>query len=73
VDEVGTIGLDLAKDVFQVHGAEEAGRVVVRKRSRRRQVLEFFAQLPRCIVAMEACGAAHFWGDIILDVPTAIP
>lgn len=62
MEEVTTIGLDLAKNVFQVHGADEAGRVVVRKRLRRRQVLEFFAQLPRCTVALEACGGAHFWG-----------
>ncbi len=52
----------LAKNVFQVHGADGAGHAVLRKKLRRAQVLEFFGELPRCIVAMEACGGAHFWG-----------
>ncbi len=56
------IGLDLAKRVFQVHGADAAGRVVIRKRLRRAQVLEFFGRQPRCLVAMEACSSARFWG-----------
>ena len=62
MDEVSVIGLDLAKHVFQVHGADASGRVVLRKRLRRAQVLEFFGRQPRCVVAMEACGGAHFWG-----------
>jgi transposase len=60
--EITTVGLDLAKNVFQAHGADASGRVVVRKKLRRAQVLEFFGQLPPCVVAMEACGGAHFWG-----------
>lgn len=56
------VGLDLAKSVFQVHGVDGSGRAVVRKRLRRVQVLEFFGQLAPCVVAMEACGGAHFWG-----------
>lgn len=60
--EVSVIGLDLAKHVFQVHGADASGRVVIRKQLRRGQVLEFFGRQPRCVVAMEACGGAHFWG-----------
>jgi len=56
-----TVGLDLAKNVFQVHGADGAGQAVLRKKLRRTQVLEFFAQLQPCVVAMEACGGAHFW------------
>ena len=55
------VGVDLAKNVFQVHGADGAGRAVLRKKLRRTQVLEFFSQLPPCVVAMEACGGAHFW------------
>lgn len=55
------IGLDLAKAVFQVHGADEDGRAVMRKTLRRGQVAEFFAQLPACLVGMEACGGAHHW------------
>jgi transposase len=62
MSEIITVGLDLAKNVFQVHGADGAGRAVLRKKLRRAQVLEFFGQLPPCIVAMEACGGAHFWG-----------
>ena len=62
MSEVITVGLDLAKNVFQVHGADGAGRVVLRKKLRRAQVLEFFGKLPACVVAMEACGGAHFWG-----------
>ena len=62
MSEITTVGLDLAKNVFQVHGADGAGRAVVRKKLRRGQVLDFFSQLTSCIVAMEACGGAHFWG-----------
>jgi len=62
MSDIITVGLDLAKNVFQVHGADGAGQAVLRKKLRRTQVLEFFSQLPRCVVAMEACGGAHFWG-----------
>ena len=62
MSEIITVGLDLAKNVFQVHGADGTGRAVLSKKLRRAQVLEFFGQLPACVVAMEACGGAHFWG-----------
>ena len=62
MSEVTTIGLDLAKNVFQVHGADSSGHAVIRKKLRRDQVLSFFSQVPPCVVAMEACGGAHFWG-----------
>ena len=62
MSEIITVGLDLAKNVFQVHGADGAGHAVLRKKLRRDQVLAFFGQMPRCVVAMEACGGAHFWG-----------
>ena len=62
MSEVSVIGLVLAKHVFQVHGADASGRVVIRKQLRRGQVLEFFGRQPRCVVAMEACASAHFWG-----------
>ena len=62
MSEIITVGLDLAKNVFQAHGADASGRAVLRKKLRRHQVLEFFGQLPACVVAMEACGGAHFWG-----------
>jgi len=61
VGEVTTIGLDLAKSVFQAHGADRSGGVVFRKKLRRDQLLAFFASQPRCIVAMEACASAHYW------------
>ena len=62
MSEIITVGLDLAKNVFQAHGADASGRVLFRKKLRRDQVLSFFSQQPSCVVAMEACGGAHFWG-----------
>ena len=59
--QISTIGLDIAKNVFQVHGIDAAEKVVVRKRLRRRQVLEFFKALPPCLIGMEACATAHYW------------
>ena len=59
--EITTIGLDLAKNVFQVHAVDAAGNVVVRKALRRSQVLPFFAQSRPCLVGMEACGTSHHW------------
>src|SRR5512135_1296816 len=59
--EVITIGLDIAKSIFQVHGVDAEGAVVIRKRVGRAKVLEFFAKLPPCIVGMEACATAHQW------------
>ncbi|WPY96468.1 IS110 family transposase (plasmid) [Limimaricola variabilis] len=61
MSEVTTIGLDLAKNMFQVHGADGTGHAVIRKKLRRDRVLSFFSQLPPCLIAMEACGGAHFW------------
>jgi transposase len=61
MDEVSTIGLDLAKSVFQVHGADASGAVLFRKRLRRHQVLTFLAGQPPCTVAMEACSSSHHW------------
>ncbi|ESX84748.1 transposase IS110 [Mesorhizobium sp. LNJC405B00] len=60
--EVSTIGLDLAKNVFQAHGASSAGAVIFRRKLRRDQVLAFFAAQPPCLVAREACPGAHHWG-----------
>lgn len=59
--ETTTIGLDLAKSVFQVHGVDDAGRATVRKKLRRTEVLKFFEALPPCLVGMEACATAHHW------------
>ena len=59
--EVSTIGFDIAKQVFQAHGADATGRVVFRKRLIRAKVVEFFAGQAPCVVALEACGGAHHW------------
>jgi transposase len=56
-----TIGLDLAKNVFQVHGLDEVGTVILRRQLRRSGVERFFGSLPLCLVGMEACGSAHYW------------
>jgi transposase len=60
--EVSTIGLDIAKSVFQVHGVDIAGAVVIRKRVSRAKVLEYFGELAPCLVGIEACPSAHHWG-----------
>ena len=59
--QVTTIGLDIAKSVFLVHGVDAAGHVVLRQKLSRSRVLEFFAKLPRCLVGIEACGSSHHW------------
>ena len=59
--EVSTIGLDIAKSVFQVHGVDADGVVVIRKRVTRAKMLEFFAALPPCLIGIEACPSAHHW------------
>jgi len=59
--DVRTLGIDLAKNLFQVHGVDGQGRTVVQRQLRRRQLMPFVAQLQPCLVAMEACGGAHYW------------
>lgn len=61
MSEVSTIGLDIAKSVFQAHGADATGAQLFSKRITRGKLLEFFAAQPRCLVAMEACGSSHHW------------
>ena len=58
---VTTIGLDIAKSVFQVHGVDAAGEVVVRRKLTRGRVLAFFEKLTRCLVGIEACSSSHYW------------
>lgn len=62
MEEVSIVGVDLAKQVFQVHGAAADGRVLFRKKLSRLQFPKFMAALPPCVVAMEACGTTHYWG-----------
>jgi transposase len=58
---ITTIGLDIAKSVFQVHGVDAAGQVVIRRQLKRRYVLTFFEKLPPCLVGIEACASSHHW------------
>ena len=58
---ITTIGLDIAKSVFQVHGIDAAGEVVIRRQLKRRSVLAFFQKLPPCLVGIEACASSHHW------------
>jgi transposase len=62
MSELATVGIDLAKSVFQVHGVDESGRVLVRRQLRRSQLLAFFEKRPRCLIGMEACAGSHDWG-----------
>ncbi|RIY38729.1 IS110 family transposase [Neopusillimonas maritima] len=59
--QITTIGIDLAKDVFQIHGVDGQGKIVLRKQLRRGQMASFFVNLPACLIGMEACGSAHYW------------
>ncbi len=61
MEQVTTVGLDIAKQVFQAHGADANGQVVFRKKLPRGKVVAYFASVPRCVVALEACGGAHYW------------
>ena len=72
MEEVNTVGLDLAKLVFQAHGADAAGQVVFRKTLQRAKVLEFLGRLSPCVVAMEACAGAHHWGREIAKLGHAV-
>ncbi|HEV2228944.1 MAG TPA: IS110 family transposase [Steroidobacteraceae bacterium] len=59
--KITTVGFDLAKNIFQVHGVDGHGKAVLKKQLRRHQVAEFFANLPSCLIGIEACGSAHYW------------
>ena len=66
--EITTIGLDLAKSVFQVHGVDATGQVVIRRSLRRAQMLPFFTRLPSCLIGMEACGTSHYWARELIKL-----
>ena len=68
LSSVTTVGLDLAKHVFQGHGLDASGRVMVAKAIRRNKLLEFFALLPSCLVGLEACGSAHHWARELIKL-----
>src|SRR5690606_17504102 len=61
MESISTIGLDIAKSVFQVHAISEAGDVVVRRQLKRHQVLQFFGAIKPCLIGVEACATAHHW------------
>jgi transposase len=66
--KVTTIGIDLAKNVIQVHGVDQRGKVILRRQLRRGQVMDFFAQREPCLIGMEACGSAHAWARRLLKL-----
>ena len=68
MSEVTTIGVDLAKNVFQVHGVDASGMAVIRKQLRRRQVLPFFRKQPPCLIGVEACATSHHWARQLIEL-----
>ncbi len=68
MQEIVTVGLDLAKNVFQVHAIGVEGKVIERRQLRRAEVLKFFGGLPPCLVGMEACASAHYWGRELMKL-----
>ncbi len=72
MSEVITIGVDLAKNVFQVHGVDDEGNVVIRRQLRRPRVLPFFKKLPSCLVGLEACATAHHWARQLIGLGHAV-
>jgi transposase len=67
---VSTIGLDIAKSVFQVHGVDASGLVIIRRQLKRRYVLAFFEKLAPCLVGIEACASSHYWSRELQDWAT---
>ncbi|HEV7879321.1 MAG TPA: IS110 family transposase, partial [Bradyrhizobium sp.] len=65
MSEISMIGVDLAKNVFQLHGVDASGKVVLQRQLRRGAVEKLFAQLSPCTVGIEACGSAHHWARVI--------
>ena len=68
MQSISTIGLDIAKSVFQVHGVDAAGQAVLRRQLRRRNVLAFFQKLSPCLVGIEACASSHHWSRELQEV-----
>ena len=66
--KITTVGIDLAKALFQVHGVDEHGRAVLRKQLKRKDVVSFFATLEPCLIGMEACGSAHYWARKLTEL-----
>jgi len=66
--KITTVGIDLAKSVFQVHGVTERGKALLRKQPKRSEMLKFFTNLPPCLIGVEACGSAHHWAHKLIDL-----
>lgn len=64
---ITTVGIDLAKSVFQVHGVDERGKVLLRKSVKRAELTKVFANMPPCLIGMEACGSAHYWARRLME------
>jgi len=62
---ITTVGIDLAKNVVQVHAVDPRGKILLRKQLKRGQVSQFFVNLPPCLIGMEACASAHHWGRVL--------
>lgn len=65
---IHTIGMDLAKNIFQVHGVDKAGATILRRKLKRKQVAEFFRKLEPCVIGIEATGSAHYWGRVLTNM-----
>ena len=72
MQSISTIGLDIAKSVFQVHGVDAAGQLVLRRQLKRRHVLAFFTKLTPCLVGIEACASSHYWARELEAVGHAV-
>jgi transposase len=68
MNQFTTVGIDLAKNIFQVHAVDAAGRVVLQKAFRRPQLLAFFQKAPPCLIGLEACSSAHHWGRMLTQL-----
>ncbi len=68
MEKVRIIGLDIAKQVFQVHGIDEARAIVCRRRLRRADVVTFFKALPPCLIGIEACATGHYWARVLMTL-----
>src|SRR6266705_30702 len=68
VMKITTVGVDLAKSVFQIHGVDKRGKTVLRKQLKRSEMAMFFANLPPCLIGMEACSSAHHWARKLIAV-----
>ena len=66
--EVVVVGLDIAKSVFQAHGVDAEGQVVIKRRLTRAKLIAFFEALPRCLIGIEACASAHHWGRRLITL-----